>query len=130
MCCTPSALRLNYTATPYCTAYRQAFGGHRCHLRYKLKMLPSLLGMDPELYIRKILLDKYMLPYPVNALRFHGHERMIFKPSIVLTAKGQKGFQVKLMFHSTVRTQLRSTNFRGFRDRNFRTSELPNFLQE
>ena len=30
MCCTLSTLRLNYTAMPYCTVYRQVLGEHRC----------------------------------------------------------------------------------------------------
>jgi hypothetical protein len=45
-----------------------------------------------------------MLPYLINALSLQGDT---LTPSIVLFAKGQKGFQVKFLCHSRVRTQLR-----------------------
>lgn len=40
-------------ATLYNALYTDRFGGHRCHVRYKLKMPSLLLGMDTDLYFRK-----------------------------------------------------------------------------
>lgn len=80
MLCTLSTLRLNYTALPYYTVYRQVLGGHRYQLRRRLKKLSSLLGMDPQLYIRKIILNSACCPSPLMDYAFVGMKRWYLWP--------------------------------------------------